>query len=80
MPPSSSESLNGGPQINGNDDLMSVCNAVAAKVNVFLEIESASPLLNAVQEQTRVALGVISAALEKYRSLPLHLQDPPGHS
>ena len=56
------------PIVNGHDpSILPICVALAARVNDFLEAEAETPLLRAVQEQTRVALGVISAALERYR-------------
>ncbi|RDL30771.1 uncharacterized protein BP5553_10116 [Venustampulla echinocandica] len=53
---------------NGVNDgtILPVCAALAARVNAFLETEAETPLLKAVQEQTRVALGVIGTALEQY--------------
>ncbi|KAG9235840.1 hypothetical protein BJ875DRAFT_256374 [Amylocarpus encephaloides] len=55
---------------NGNDNtsttIAPICAEVAAKVNAFLESEPESPLLRRVQEQTRIALGVIGEALERY--------------
>jgi hypothetical protein len=44
-----------------------ICHALATRMATFLETEAPTPILKAVQEQTRVALGVIDAALEKYR-------------
>ena len=56
------------PVINGHDaSILPLCAELAARVNAFLETEAATPLLRAVQEQTRVALGVISTALDRYR-------------
>lgn len=59
------------PVINGHSDpeasLSPICTALAARVTGFLETEQATPLLKQVQEQTRVALGVIDEALERYR-------------
>ncbi|KAH8593423.1 hypothetical protein B0O99DRAFT_596294 [Bisporella sp. PMI_857] len=54
------------PVINGHSNLLAVCTALAARVNAFLQIKAPTPILKAVQEQTRVALGVIDTALEKY--------------
>lgn len=53
--------------VNDDGTILPVCAALAAKVNAFLEAEAETPLLKAVQEQTRVALGVISKTLERYR-------------
>jgi FAD synthetase len=56
------------PVINGHDaSILPLCAKLAARVNAFLETEAETPLLKAVQEQTRVALGVISTALDRYR-------------
>jgi len=55
------------PVINGRATILPICTALAARLNVFLQSEAPTPLLKAVQEQTRVALGVIDTALEKYR-------------
>jgi FAD synthetase len=56
------------PVINGHDaSILPLCAKLAARVNAFLETEAETPLLKNVQEQTRVALGVISAALDRYR-------------
>lgn len=59
------------PVINGYDaSILPLCAKLAARVNAFLETEAETPLLKAVQEQTRVALGVISTALDRYRYFP----------
>lgn len=65
------------PTVNGhNETILPICARLAARVNAFLETEAATPLLKAVQEQTRVALGVISAALERYRyCIPVELPE-----
>jgi FAD synthetase len=56
------------PVINGHDaSILPLCAKLAARVNAFLETEAETPLLKNVQEQTRVALGVISTALDRYR-------------
>jgi len=55
------------PVINGHDaSILPICAALSARVNAFLASEPPTPLLKAVQEQTRTALGVIDTALEKY--------------
>jgi len=55
------------PVINSHDaTILPICAALSARVNAFLESEAETPLLKAVQEQTRVALGVIDTVLEKY--------------
>jgi hypothetical protein len=62
-----------------DESIRPLCNELAAKVNAFLEEKPQSQLLRNVQEQTRVALGVISTALERYRYvrlLPLSLPSP----
>ncbi|TVY35195.1 putative FAD synthase, partial [Lachnellula occidentalis] len=46
--------------------ILPICQDIAGRVNAFLDSEPATPLLRQVQTQTRVALGVISAALERY--------------
>lgn len=62
---------------NGHDDsIRPICAALYARVNTFLETEAETPILKAVQEQTRVALGVISEALDRYRcALTPHIQE-----
>jgi len=53
--------------INGHHEtIFPICAALSAKVNAFLATEAPTPILKAVQEQTRVALGVISTALDRY--------------
>jgi FAD synthetase len=63
------------PVVNGhsvhNASILPICTALAARVRAFLETEAPSPLLKRVQEQTRVALGVIDEALTRYRSVYL---------
>jgi len=55
------------PIANGHDgSIYPICATLAARVNAFLESEASTPLLKAVQEQTRVALAVIESALERY--------------
>lgn len=44
-----------------------ICADLAARVNTFLETEAPTPLLQDVQKQTRIAMGVIEEALERYR-------------
>jgi len=59
------------PIVNGQaTSIAPICHALLARVTTFLETEAATPLLKAVQEQTRIALGVIDTALEKYRYFP----------
>ena len=59
------------PVINGhaefNASILPICAALAARVKEFLETEQPTTLLKEVQEQTKVALGVIDEALERYR-------------
>ncbi|CZR63448.1 related to FAD1-flavin adenine dinucleotide (FAD) synthetase [Phialocephala subalpina] len=55
------------PIVNGHDEsIYSTCAALATSVNAFLETEAPTPMLKAVQEQTRIALGVIDEALDRY--------------
>ncbi|KAE8442558.1 hypothetical protein EG329_003045 [Mollisiaceae sp. DMI_Dod_QoI] len=55
------------PITNGHDEsIYPTCASLATRVNAFLETEAPTPLLKAVQEQTRVALEVIGTALERY--------------
>ena len=62
------------PVVNGRSNtgagLLPICAALAARVKEFLESEPETKLLKSVQEQTRVALGVIDEALERYRFVP----------
>ena len=59
------------PVINGYSvpfaSILSICTALAAHVKEFLETEQPTKLLKQVQEQTRITLGVIDEALERYR-------------
>lgn len=54
-----------------NGSIYPTCAALAARINTFLETEATTPLLKAVQEQTRIALDVIGTALERYRYVPV---------
>jgi hypothetical protein len=72
----SSASVNGGgasverdaDATNANaNTLLERCNEIAAKVNAFLEEDLDDEVLKSVQEQTRIALGVISETLDRYR-------------
>ncbi|PQE13700.1 phosphoadenosine phosphosulfate reductase protein [Rutstroemia sp. NJR-2017a BVV2] len=71
----SSASVNGGgasvekdaDAINANaNTLLERCDEIAAKVNAFLEEDLDDEVLKGVQEQTRIALGVISETLDRY--------------
>jgi hypothetical protein len=68
------------PVINGNSqphaNILSICTTIAERVDAFLSTEAPTPLLKQVQEQTRVALGVIDETLKRYRFVSL-LQIPP---
>lgn len=57
------------PVTNGHNakTIQPICAELAARVNTFLEAEAPTPLLRDVQKQTRVAIGVIEEALERYR-------------
>lgn len=72
MPPSTDDNYT--PVINGHlgggeegQTISPICAALAERVNNFLESDAPTPLLKAVQRQTRTALGVIAECLEKYR-------------
>lgn len=64
--PAATASIPNGAPVSSNS-ILPICNEIAGKVNAFLDSEAETPLLKRVQEQTRVALGVISTALERYR-------------
>lgn len=49
------------------DSILPVCAVLAERMFDFLETEAETEILRAVQAQTRIALGVIEEALEKYR-------------
>lgn len=69
MPSAASDIDDQLPVINGHDassTIQPICAALAARVNAFLASEAPTPILKQVQEQTRIALGVIDKALEKY--------------
>lgn len=55
------------PNGGASATILPICAEIAGRVNAFLESEQETPLLKQVQEQTRVALGVISTALERYK-------------
>jgi FAD synthetase len=56
-----------GHGINNDNSIRPICAAIAARVNAFLDEKAETELLRTVQVQTRIALGVIKEALEKYR-------------
>jgi FAD synthetase len=59
---------------NGVDtSIRPLCLELAARVNRFLEAEAETPVLRAVQAQTQAALGVVTAALERYRYVASYL-------
>lgn len=67
------------PTVNGhNENLLPICARLAVRLNAFLDSEAPTALLKAVQEQTRVALGVISTALDRYRYFQSNLVLPQG--
>ncbi|KAH8819174.1 hypothetical protein F5884DRAFT_759750 [Xylogone sp. PMI_703] len=53
-------------RVNAEDSILSVCTEIARSVHSFLEEDAPTTLLKQVQSQTRVALGVITTALERY--------------
>jgi len=73
MPPAFSDDNT--PVINGssnlNASLLPICTLLAARVKRLLQTEASTPLLKQVQEQIRVALGVIDEALDRYRFVSL---------
>ncbi|RDW80456.1 hypothetical protein BP5796_05154 [Coleophoma crateriformis] len=71
MPPSTDDKHT--PVINGHfgageegRTISPICAALAERVNAFLDSDAPTPLLKAVQQQTRTALGVIADCLDKY--------------
>ena len=58
---------NGTTQLGDDDTIRPLCARLNARIEVFLEEELEDEVLKHVQSQTRVALGVITTALEKYR-------------
>lgn len=59
---------NGTVQLEYDDSIRPLCDRISKRIGAFLEEEvEGDEVLKHVQRQTRVALGVISAALEKYR-------------
>ena len=48
-------------------DLESLCGRIHSRIARFLEEDVAESTLKQVQEQTRIALGVIEEALDRYR-------------
>jgi FAD synthetase len=69
MPPTASEATDEqSSAVNRHDaSIRPLCLELAARVNAFLESKTETPVLKAVQEQTRVALGVVSESLDRYR-------------
>jgi len=59
------------PQVNGElrPSLQQTCAELHSHVNAFLTEKTDDELLIRVQDQTRISLGVIEEALEKYRSV-----------
>lgn len=51
---------------NRDETILTICTDIANRINKFLEEDAPTPLLKQVQAQTRVALGVITSALERY--------------
>ena len=66
--------LNLKPEANGSgaateydDSIRPLCVRLSERIGAFLQEELEDQVLQHVQSQTRVALGVVTAALEKYR-------------
>jgi FAD synthetase len=55
---------------NHHASILPICTGLARRITIFLNNEAETPLLKAVQEQTKTALGIIDAALERYRYIP----------
>lgn len=53
--------------------LLQLCRDVNDRVELFLAQDAKSSRLRNVQEQTRIALGVIREALQKYTYVQLHI-------
>lgn len=65
---------NGATQLEDDDTIRPLCARLNARIEAFLQDQVEDQVLKNVQSQTRVALGVITAALEKYRLVaPLSL-------
>lgn len=62
---------NGTTQLEDDDTIRPLCARLNARIEAFLQEEVEDQALKNVQSQTRVALGVVSAALEKYRQVAL---------
>lgn len=54
-------------QQDEENSIRPVCERLNERVQTFLREETQDELLKKVQSQTRVALGVITSALERYR-------------
>jgi FAD synthetase len=52
---------------NHHASILPICTGLARRITIFLNNEADTPLLKAVQDQTKTSLGVIDAALERYR-------------
>jgi hypothetical protein len=54
---------------NHHASILPLCTGLARRITTFLNDDSETPVLRAVQEKTKVALGVIDSALDRYRYL-----------
>ena len=54
-------------EIGQSGGLPAICAQINDKVELFLRQEAKTDMLRSTQEQTKISLGVISEALEKYR-------------
>jgi FAD synthetase len=52
---------------NRHASILTLCTGLARRITIFLNTEPDTLLLRAVQEQTKVALGVLDTALERFR-------------
>jgi len=51
---------------NHHASILPLCTGLARRITTFLNDDSETPVLRAVQEKTKVALGVIDSALDRY--------------
>ena len=72
---------------NGDHPLRKLCTAVHDRIEAFLQEDVPTERLRKVQAQTRISLGIIQEALDRYRSIvpttPFHRYadtPPPSHS
>jgi hypothetical protein len=65
------------PSPHDADTIAPVCAKVYERVHSFLNSEVEGETLKGVQQQTRIALGVIEQCLQRYRYIQFYSRLPP---